>query len=446
MRGGSNRRMQGAPPRSQIALLNLVLLLFLCEAAHIAHGFAFVPITASFAVPDPSASRSQARLLCLNSGGHVAGEPTATLHQSVINTVRAAGAGEIWHAFLGADTKANQRLNCPLPITEASTINGVSYGCYWRWNEGRWTATGDDTTLPLSIYAVGVTFFIGNIWRKPSSSTITLYGPTGGFPTFFDRTNEVEGNRRPGMLFGQDLITSGVSNTATWSDNLASGGSSYAGYTYNNIAGASEWNETAQLDSKAFFWAVCQIQAPTRAMYEASDTSSALQQRWWCIFFIILFIVMLVAFIVVACCQEDEEMDEPPEDAPDWAQQETQETKRTKSFVSTRSFHGNNYDAEEADDCSSRQHGDNAGDAYYDNASSAGDNVSSNNYGNDFQGYACDEGMGYSNQAPPQQDPWMMQMPHVTGSQRHLGRQNGSGYNAPQPMSGQFKQFGYVDS
>ncbi|KPA76394.1 hypothetical protein ABB37_07732 [Leptomonas pyrrhocoris] len=395
MRGSSNARPRHGARR--LALPLLLLLLLFCGAVRVAHGFAFVPVMSSFAKQDTSGSKMQSRLVCQQGGGYLASEPTVALHQSVIETVRRAGAGETWFAYLGATTDANLEDNCPFPIISGRLINGVSYGCYWRWNQGRWAETADNRTLPLYIKGVGVTFYIGNTFEKPQSATVVYYGQASGFPSFFDAADMAPRDRRPGMMFGQDLILRGVSDTSTWSDNLAVGGYSYAGYRWSPVAGVSQWNASAQAASKVNFWAACQVQAPSRTMYEMTNTSSALQKNWWIIFFVVLFVVTLVVFLIVALCQDDEDMDEPPEDAPEWAQQETHETLRPKSFVSTRSFRGNTYEDDN------------------DNEKSNDYRRSSSNSGDGGRRRSSDDGY-----APQQQHQEMRQASNTGGSQRHV--------------------------
>lgn len=438
------KRSPGTKSRTTttVAVVAAALVLLLCEVAHVAHAFAFVPVITSFAVQETSGTRVQTRLTCQEGGGYVAGEPTAALHLSVIQTVRAAGAGSAWYAFLGADTESSADVNCPVAAPSGGT-GGASYGCYWRWNQGRWTEMKDNASLPLYISGVGVTFFVGNTYLKPSSAFVTAYGPTGGFPSYFNGTATANRDKRPGQFFGKQLVAVGTSDASTWSDNDVTGGYSYAGYTYSSIFNSSRWSVTGRNASKANFWAVCQAQAPSRTMYELTNTTSGLQQNWWVIFLVILFVLVLIAFIIVATCQDDEDMDEPPEDAPEWAQEETQATKRTKSFVSTRSFHGKTYD-EEAD-CSNQRERD-SGD--YDerrsgkngrerrgSTSSDADSHHSSEAGT-FRGRRRSNEGDYQSPAKPQQQ---QQQPSTAGSTRHLGRQNGSNYNMTQPQPAQFQ-------
>lgn len=440
-------------PAASVALATTTLLLLLCEAAHVAHAFAFVPVISSFAVPETTGSVVQTRLVCQQGGGYVAGEPTAALHLSVIQTARAAGAGTTWYAYLGSDTDANAALNCPVPATAGGT-GGASYGCYWRWNQGRWTEMDDDTTLPLYINGVGVTFYVGNTYAKPASTAVRVYGPTGGFPNYFDGTATANRDKRPGQYYGKQLVAVGSSDTSTWSDNSGKGGYTYADYTYNSIFNMSRWNAASQAASKASFWAVCQSQAPSRTMYELANTSSGLQQNWWVIYLVILFVLTLIAFIIVAVCQDDEDMDEPPEDAPEWAQEETQATKRTKSFVSTRSFHGKGYDDDEAD-CGNqreRDHGDNderrsgrkSGGRRGSTSSDADSRRSSEDAGSRGRRRSSDD--GYVQEPPQTRQQQQRQTASATGSTRHLGRQNGSSYNVQQSQPAQFSQNGYMDN
>jgi hypothetical protein len=416
----------------------LLLPLLLCEAAAVAHGFAFAPVIASFATAETSANKLQSRLACQQGGGYIAGEPTAALHESVIQTVRSAGAGDTWYAFLGADTEASPAQNCPQPITAGSDAGGASYGCYWRWNQGRWVEMADNTALPLYNHSTGVTFYIGNTYKTPVSTAVKFYGATGGFPIFFDYAATEAGNRRPGMLFGKELLVVGKSDTSTWSDNLGAGGYSYAGYSFSSIVGVSVWNSTAQASTKPYFWAICQTQAPSRTMYELANTSSGLQENWWVIYFVVLFVVMFVIFLVAAVCQDDEDMDEPPEDAPVWAQQEMQSAKRTKSFVSTRSFHGNAHNNEDDNDDGAnrvvrRGQNNTNGEARRGSTSSDASSRRSNRRGSegDYQGY----------EAQQQQ----RQALSTAGSHHHLGRQNGSTYNMQQAGPTQYAHTNYVD-
>lgn len=443
MRGSLSKRARNVSsrPARMVATASLTLLLLFCEAAHVAHGWAFVPVVHNFAVKETTASVVQSRLVCQEGGGYIAAEPTALLHQSVVQTVRAAGAADTWYTFLGGDSHANAALNCPKPIA-IDELSGASYGCYWRWNQGRWTEMDDARALPLYIGGVGVTFFIGNTYKVPLSSSVTFYGQTGGFPIFFDTAAVADRDKRPGMLFGKNLVAVGKSDTSTWSDNLESGGYSYAGYTYNSVVGVSRWNADAQTASKADFWTVCQAQTPSRTMYELENTSSGLQENWWVIFFVILFVVMLVVFFIIACCQDDEDMDEPPEDAPVWAQEETQQTKRTKSFVSTRSFRRNDYGDEDDDDDEGARC-DNNNNHRRGSTSSDANNEQQQGGFRDCRRGSDDNYKNDEEQQQQQQDP--RGVPNTAGSHRQLGRQNGSTYNMPQSQLGQPSQNGYAN-
>ncbi|KAG5484090.1 hypothetical protein LSCM1_05945 [Leishmania martiniquensis] len=332
--GGSRRR--------RLVALSVVALLvvLLSDGAEYAEGFVFVPLINTFARPERSGSKSQSRLLCQEAGASLAGEPTAAAHAAVIQAVRSAGAGTEWYAFLSASTDANPVFNCPPPLTEQSSgsFGGQSFGCYWRWNHGRWLEADDDAQLPLYREGAGVTFYAGNYFEKPASASVKVYGPYGGFPSWFNGTAPVKSQLRPSSMFGQDLLAVGIGDTSSWSDNRASGGYDYAGFSFSRFYNRSKWDAGAQRASRANFWAACQTQAPSRILYEGVDTSSDLQKNWWSIFLGFLLVLCFVAFVVTACCQDNENMDEPPEDAPEWAQEETNQIAHTKSFVSTRSF------------------------------------------------------------------------------------------------------------
>ncbi|KAG5509618.1 hypothetical protein JKF63_06323 [Porcisia hertigi] len=317
----------------------VVLVVLLGYAVTYVQGFAFFPVINTFAVRETSGNKLESRIACQEGGGFLASEPTAALHAAVIQAARTAGAGAEWYAYLGASTRGNSPAHCPpaLPDQIAGISAGQSFGCYWRWDQGRWSQMEDEPALPLFRKNVGVTFSIGNYFSAPASPVI-LSGMQNGFPSWFDRGATVVSVRRPGPMFGQDLLAVGTEDTSTWSDNEDSGGYSYAGYSFGLYYNTSRWNPSAKAASKEKFWAVCQVQGPTRDGYEMPDTSKSLENRWWVIFFVILMVVCFVLFIVTACCQENEDMDEPPEDAPEWAREETEDVTHTKSFVSTRSF------------------------------------------------------------------------------------------------------------
>ncbi|KAK7198871.1 hypothetical protein NESM_000853600 [Novymonas esmeraldas] len=337
----SSNRLDGQRRRHG-ALLSVAALvvLLLSHGVEQARGFAYVPVVNTFARVDTSGNKVESRLVCQEGGGYIAGEPTAAAHTAVIQAVRGAGAGTEWYAYLGASTHDNPPPSCPPPLSQQvpGTPGGASFGCYWRWNQGRWTETDDNPALPLYVSHVGVTFYVGNYYADPSTSVVTVYGPQGNFPTWFNHTTPKTSQNRPSAMFGQELLSVGNGDASSWSDNENSGGYSYASFLFSTIYNTSRFNPTAKAATMSKFWAVCQTQGPSRMMYESQNTSSDLQNRWWVIFFVILLVLCLVAFIVTACCQDHEDMDEPPEDAPEWAQEETQQATRTKSFVSTRSF------------------------------------------------------------------------------------------------------------
>ncbi|KAG5505325.1 hypothetical protein JIQ42_07533 [Leishmania sp. Namibia] len=342
-RGGSAASDHGsAIRRSRLAVLSVSVLLVVLLSGNVEHaqGFAFAPLINTFAKPERSGSKSGSRLLCQESGGSIAGEPTAAAHAAVIQAVRDAGAGAEWYAYLAASTTANPTFNCPPPLTEQvlGSAAGQSFGCYWRWNHGRWSEMDDDPNLPLYMKGAGVTFYVGNYFAKPQSGSVKVYGPYGGFPSWFNQTAPADSQLRPSAMFGQDLLVVGSGDTSTWSDNRDSGGYDYAGFSFSRFYNRSSWDAEAQRATRVNFWAACQTQGPSRVVYESPDTSSKVQNNWWVIFFSFLTLLCLVAFIVTACCQDNEDMDEPPEDAPAWAQEETNRATHTKSFVSTRSF------------------------------------------------------------------------------------------------------------
>ncbi|XQJ25667.1 hypothetical protein NXY56_001607 [Leishmania guyanensis] len=331
---GARRRR---PTTLSVAMLLLVLLSYGVEYVQ---GFAYVPVVTTFVRPDRSGDKMESRLLCQEGGGYIAGEPTAALHTAVIQAARGAGAATEWYAYLAASTNANPLINCPPPLVDhvIGSGAGASFGCYWRWNQGRWSEMDDNPDLPLYISHVGVTFYAGNYFLEPLSPSVSVYGVQGGFPSWFNKTEPLKSQLRPSAMFGQDLLAVGNGDASTWSDNKASGGYSYAGFSFSAIYNSSKWNADAQKASQANFWAVCQAQGSSRMMYEQQDTSSKLQSLWWVVFFVALLVLCFVVFVLAACCQDNENMDEPPEDAPEWAQEETKQVTHTKSFVSTRSF------------------------------------------------------------------------------------------------------------
>ncbi|AYU77199.1 hypothetical protein, unknown function [Leishmania donovani] len=379
----------GGARHCRLVVLSVAVLLvvLLSHGVEHAQGFAFVPVVNTFARPEGSGHKIESRLVCQEGGGYIAGEPTAAAHTAVIEAARGAGAGTEWYAYLGASTDASPAGDCPPPLTEhiLGSGAGLSFGCYWRWNQGRWTETDDNPELPLHISNVGVTFYIGNYFGEPTSPSVNVYGVQSGFPSWFNATAPKKSQLRPSSMFGQDLLAVGNGDTSTWSDNKASGGYTYAGFLFSSVYNGSRWKEESQRASRAFFWAVCQTQGPSRMMYELHNTSSSVQNNWWVIFFSILMVLCLVVFIVTACCQDNEGMDEPPEDAPEWAQEETNQATRTKSFVSTRSF---------VQQCSQRTSGDYDGDM--------GNSVQQLNM---KQGTMYGDNHSAANQMPPNQYP-----------------------------------------
>lgn len=334
-------------------MLLAALTVLLAQPVTVVNGFAFVPVLSFFTKPDPTGDKARSQHICAEGGGFIVAEPSASLHERVIEEAKKAGAGEEWYAYLGSSTHDRQsETSCPNALVNAPTsAQGATDGCRWRWNQGRWAEMPDDTTLPYYIPKVGVTHFMGNYYALPGGSSASHIGPKGDFPHWFDLTNADLSERRPNGMNGQDLLLVGTGSTTRWSDNLATGGYTYAGYTYSNSVLGIAFDEAAQAATKDKFYAICYTQGSSRASMEQYDTSNVIELNWWAIYLVLLFVICLIAVIVIGVCQEREDMDEPPEDAPAWAEEQVKETKQTKQFVSHRSLrqHDDDGDGQEMD-------------------------------------------------------------------------------------------------
>ena len=319
-------------------------------------GFDFVPITSLYYAGASTGSTAGDSAACLSKGGYLATEATEVLHSADIAAIKnAIGDTTIFYAYLGGGVNL-QRGNqggvpnfCPwstydpeYPSYIAIASSGYPDDCVYRWRVGRWEEMTSDAGQEPDEAHAGVAFYKGQ-----NSGIGAIYG----FPTWWLRANSLN---RPGISRGRYLLLFQNSETMNaglppqWTDNYGLNGYTYAEVPYNPEAGRKTLSS---------FYTVCQNQGPFRLNYEdpraSTSQKSDLQYVWWVIFFVILFVLCLIAFLVIAFCQEREDMDEPPEDAPEWAEQETEERRVSKSYVSQRSFH----QSREASDLSSRHSG-----------------------------------------------------------------------------------------
>ncbi|CCW61825.1 unnamed protein product [Phytomonas sp. EM1] len=309
-----------------------LFLLLLSRLAVPVEGLEFATVVNFFALQDPLATKENSETLCKGMGGFLATEPTPAAHAAVVAAAQEAGGGNEWYAFLGADTRDPTRKFCPKPFPEEFHHGGATCDCYWRWNQGRWRELQDDRTRRFFTPGIGVTFFIGNHFRLEASEV----GPVSGFASYFPAPSTTDAERRPNCLLGNDLLAIGNGAGSIWSDNLATGGYSYAGYAYSEVISLCVWNESARAATKSKFLAICEIQAPTRGISEVDVHDAAPESTWWVVYFSLLFVALFIIFLIVWRCQDREDGDEPLEEAPDWVQQEAGGLVRSKSCVSQR--------------------------------------------------------------------------------------------------------------
>lgn len=322
-------------------LLVLLALLYCCCPAVV--GYDYVPVTSLFHVDGATGVKSTDTRTCLSNGGYLASEATALLHTADAQMIESTTGQTVYYAFLGggivqAPNMSSAELGfCPYrkldPAFYVDPVypqdRGSAALCYWRWYPGRWMEYESVTDLPYDQAHAGIIFYVG---IDPSPS-MRRYND---FPEFWYIDT---GLYAPGMFAGHELV---LARSAMTKD-VPVWGDSYAQNGYVNAMGFA-YNTTAIKETLKYWQLVCQAQGPIRLNYESADTTSALQGAWWAIFFVILFVLCLIVFLVVALCQDREDMDEPPEDAPDWAEKETMQRSVSKRYVSQRSFRAGNDD------------------------------------------------------------------------------------------------------
>lgn len=329
-----------------------VLLPLLVWCACMTDAFVAVPVNGYFVRSDTSGDKEMSIQRCAERGGTLAAEPTSVAHSIVIEQAQKAGKTDVWYAYLGSSLWANPHPNnCPAPGRGAYG----STGCYWRWDQGRWPDMVDDESLEFFMLAVGVTHFIGNFYSIGGEGARAV----GGFPSYFPGAGASFDVRRPNVMAGNDLLAVGApGGTSTWSDNLAIGGYTYAGAQLKELSfSQSVFSSSAQAETTKDFLAICVTYTPSRAQNEVPDTSSTVEKNWWVILFVLVFVTCTIIFIVIACCQ-DREGTGLPEDAPEWVEDESRAAKRTRSYISQRSFRSS---AGEEGDAYERTYSDRSG-------------------------------------------------------------------------------------
>ncbi|KPA75454.1 hypothetical protein ABB37_08371 [Leptomonas pyrrhocoris] len=346
----------GSKRSAVVAAITIAALLCISEV----RGFAYVPITSVFYAGKSTGTNAGDERMCLSKGGYLATEATAVLHNADIAAMQnAIGTATEFYAYLGGGINLFRSKQggvpgfCPWawadPETPSYILNphtGDLRDCLYRWRAGRWRMmTSDEGEIADEAHS-GVSFYKGRN---------NYQGALSGFPTWWYNANVFV--IRPGVIGGRYVVlfqngeTTSANLTPMWTDNFGLGG-----YTY---AGGSVFESDAVLGKLPFFQTICQGQGPFRLNYEdpraSTPQKSDLQYVWWVIFFVILFVLCLIAFLIIACCQEREDMDEPPEDAPEWAEKETEARDVSKRYVSQRSFR---VDERGGEDDSSSRHSD----------------------------------------------------------------------------------------
>jgi hypothetical protein len=332
--------------RRRNALLAVVAAAALLSIASV-HGYDFVPITSLYYGGPSTGSSAGDSGKCLSSGGYLATEATAVLHEADISAIHdAIGTTADFYAYLGGGINM-QRFKqggvsgfCPwiesdpeAPKSMPAWDTGKDDDCLYRWRVGRWELMTSDVGATADEQHAGVAFYKGqNIF------TTSPYGfPTWWLTSGFERPSVLKG--RYVVLF-QNSETGATPEAPRWTDNYGLGG-----YTYAN---GISFSAAVSATTLQYFHIVCQNQGPFRLNYEdpraSTPQKSQLQNVWWVIFLVILFVLCLIAFLIIACCQEREDMDEPPEDAPEWAETETAERSVSKRYVSQRSFESRSFD------------------------------------------------------------------------------------------------------
>lgn len=304
------------------------------------------PVVNYVAVQGGDGNFETSRMLCAQNGGFLPAETTLIHHEQVVQAAQQVTTSEKWFAYLGGSSNINDFNLCPddkITAEKNGEDASTSRTCLFRWNQGRWLTLQEpvtDAIATLDHPNSGVSFFKGNLYNALDSITTTTNPIINGFASFFDLTNADDTEKRPNVLFGQYVVAVGQGSKSVWSDNVASGG-----YAYENWKGGKPVTKAADMfdldamdKTRSMFVTVCQVQTFDRATYEQYNTTSGLQERWWVIFLVFFFVVCFVGFVIVAACQEREDMDEPPEDAPEWAEEQNAQVKRSSSFVSAHNL------------------------------------------------------------------------------------------------------------
>ncbi|KAG5511620.1 hypothetical protein JKF63_07216 [Porcisia hertigi] len=338
-------------PHGAVLVVTTVLLALLGGGTAGVRAYNFVPVISIFYVPGSSGTRSEDVGMCLDRGGYLATEATAALHEADVQTLESEGF-TTYYAFLGGAVEQQWHMEsfevgfCPFSNgdpdiwrdTSFSQAIGDNNNCYWRWSTGRWMDMPSTSGLPNDEDKRGIIFYQGQ-------SALGFDRQVNGFPLFFPFDPPMY---HPNVRLGHNLLLyrGGVhTKQAVWGDTYARGGFTYG----DNFVGSPELVAATLKDWRL----LCQAQGPLRLSYEMVDTTSQVQDRWWAIYFVIFFVLCLITFLVVALCQEREDMDEPPEDAPEWAELETARRAVSRRYVSQRSFR-----FDEADTYSLQDHRD----------------------------------------------------------------------------------------
>ncbi|EPY30274.1 hypothetical protein AGDE_09526 [Angomonas deanei] len=341
--------------------------------------FKFAPILSMFASDEGTGSYEAALLKCRQGGGYLSADVTDLLHQAHVDTLKGHVGSGTWYAFMGGDSENTQQEYwttssakdvCPYSqIQRNQTDNKVgkyidslqrSYNdnsCFYKWNQGRWKEIDDylvanDRTW---FYRSGVKFYRYRTQLTGDSSAQGDVFQKGYFPwsdthkgASYVPNKDVLATDRPGINKG--LYTVYVGPDGTWSDNEPTGGYTYGGIDQTKC-GKSDTPFTCFLtadfsdflpsikETAGKFYALCDVQVSSRTMLEPYNVAeSPSTENWWIIYLVVLICVGLLVFIILTICQEREDMDEPPEDAPEWALREATAVEKPKRYISQKSF------------------------------------------------------------------------------------------------------------
>ncbi|EPY22004.1 hypothetical protein STCU_08392 [Strigomonas culicis] len=337
-------------PSRTLRLLTVVPLLLV----GVTTAYQFAPVLTSFTVSDSTDSYAAALASCGARGGYLGTEPNTAMrtHHAELG---GAAKGAVWYAFLGANVEAPDITPLCKDSYMTNPTDTASPGdCIYRWKMGRYLDFTDDSTFIGTkwYYRSGISFYRGTLATTSTTdctytinNTLLPCGPISGFSSFFMTSSTAPSGtdsgtyiaNRPGFDNGHYLVLVGTGTSTVWSDNEPSGGYTYKGAT---SSGSTYTLSTAGIaGTSTDFISLCDAQAPSRIMIEPyTDPDSKSNLMWWVIFLCILFFLLGLSFVILACCQEREDMDEPPEDAPEWAQHEASQVMKTKRYVSQNSF------------------------------------------------------------------------------------------------------------